>query len=269
MKLLYSQHPLRLNQLTNNFNSLNEIDFKEGIYKFWGPDSEEFYQKNLRFLPKENNWHEWANIDVAYTVNNQCYRASNWNDIDWNNSIIILGCSQIFGTGLDDSQTVSSNLENLSNIKVINLGVPGSGPMFHWINTTLLIEQKIKPKFIVYVWSYPERVTVLGKDYKTINSGPWNMNHEPLSMGWNFHEDHAFLFLRHAIESTKQQWKSIDCPSLHFTICEKSKEYFNDLIYLDKLGDLARDTKHIGYATSKYWAEIIFNHLKSFKHNQH
>lgn len=262
IKLLYGQHPLRENQLTNSIDAFEEIDFCSGKYDFWGSDSKEEYIKNKKYIPKRHSWHDWTTKQITYTVNSQHYRAPEWSDVNWDNSILVLGCSQVFGTGLDDSQTITHNMKHsLESIDVINLGVPGASPFFQWINTTILVNKNIKPKAVVYVWTYCNRITVLTSSLKTLNSGPWNMMNEPLSRGWNTHTGHSVEYVRHAIDSTTQQWNSASCPVLHFTICEESAKNIGSLEYLIPLGDTARDRQHVGPETAIHWANIICNKL--------
>jgi len=265
---MFSQHNTQANSLTaitNNSEKLRAIKFNAGVYKFWGADSKEVYEENCRSMPPSHPWHKWKAFDLTYTVNSQHYRTKEWVDIDWENSILVLGCSQIFGVGLDDKQTVPANLENLAQKPVVNLGVPSSSPMLHWINTTILRKHDIKPHAIVYVWTFPQRVTILDKEFLAIHSGNWNTGSDPLFHGWNYYENHGIEFLRYLIESTIQQWAITGCDVLHYTLCNDTAAKLNSVEYLNTNMDLARDQKHIGPICAKNWAENIFSKLNNFR----
>jgi hypothetical protein len=108
---------------------------KTAAYDWFSYDDQATYEANLKTQPAD--W-EWRTRRVRYTVNSQHYRCPEWSDIDWSNSILMLGCSMVFGLGLDDDQTVTASLSRKLGMPVINLGVPGSSAMFQWINTTKL-----------------------------------------------------------------------------------------------------------------------------------
>lgn len=262
MKLLYGQHPNRANQLTNTCEGISELEFKGGVYKFYGIDSEDDYNERVRQMPANHPWRKWQKIDVKYTLNDQCYRAPNWDQINWSNSILMFGCSQTFGIGLDDSQTVPYNLELISGIPIINLGVAGSSNMFHWINTTLLRNYDIRPRAVIYAWTFAHRIAVLEKNYRTLNSGIWNIDQEPLVDAWNFHKNHAVEYMRYLIPAVNQQWQSVGCPVFNYTVCSDTKAELDWLKYLDWTGDFARDYRHLGPMKAKDWAEEICKDIK-------
>lgn len=263
MQLIFGQHEQRLNQLTDAAKDIQNLYFNSGVYNFWGSDSEESYKNLCKTLPKNNSWHKWRNVPLKYTLNSQHYRTNEWDAIDWNNSVLLFGCSQIFGTGLDDSQTVSANLSKLLNLNVVNLGVPAGSTMVQWLNTTILVQNNIRPLASVYVWPFPERVTVLSENNRVIHSGPWNNKKEPLFDGWNHHKSHAVEFLKFLMLSTNQQWNSFSRPVFHFTFSNISREKINFIDYLDPKIDLARDMAHIGPECSKKWADTIFYKIKN------
>ena len=98
------------NDVNNNFTS-------------FGTDSNELYQTNLK--AKSKDW-EYRHKSVKYTLNKHSYRTEQFADIDWANSVVIFGCSAVFGVGVDDADTISSQLSTLMNCPVINMGVGGS-----------------------------------------------------------------------------------------------------------------------------------------------
>lgn len=259
IELLYGHDPKRTNNFNMNFAHVNTEHFKIQQVKFWGSDSEQLYVKNLTEFSKDHPWRKWESIPITYSVNEQNYRCPSWHDIDWHQSVLLFGCSNVFGVGLDDSHTVSHHLETMIDAPVVNLGVSGSSPMLAWVNTTKLCKLEIIPKAVVYIWTYPERVTVLGNNGTVINCGAWNAELEPLSRGWIYHDSHGVEYLRQLIDSCSQQWK---CPSYHYTICKNTQEHIPELEFLDKF-DYARDRQHIGIETAKQWASVISSKLRN------
>ena len=118
----------------------------QGNYNFVGGDNEKFYKENLLKLPE--NW-EYRNKKVNYTLNKHNYRTDDFRKIDWLNSVVVFGCSNVFGIGVDDTDTVSFNLSKLINRPVINMGCPGTSIKFSFHNNLILknhyqsLEQKI------------------------------------------------------------------------------------------------------------------------------
>jgi hypothetical protein len=117
-----------------------------------------------------------SHITSKYNVNKQGYRTYNFEKINWENSYLLLGCSQAFGEGLEnDSDTISSNLENLLNKKVINLGAPASGIDFQYYNLLTIFQQGHTPKGIFIIWPHPHRYCRLINE-KVKFFGPWSEN---------------------------------------------------------------------------------------------
>jgi len=62
-------------------------------------DTEELFNHNLKIMPQD--WFYRTN-PVNYTVNSQGYRTEEFEKIDWAQSVVIFGCSTVFGTGVSD-----------------------------------------------------------------------------------------------------------------------------------------------------------------------
>lgn len=257
LELLYGNDPARSNQFNTNFDHIETDKFKSQQVKFWGSDSEQLKNKNLVQFKPGHPWRKWEHADISYTVNRQNYRCPEWHNIDWDDSILVFGCSNIFGIGLDDRDTVSECVSSHLHVPVINLGVPGSSVMFTWINSTKLREAGIAPRAVVYVWTYPERVTVLGDNNKVINSGQWNAVREPLAKGWLYHPTHGLEYLKYTIQSCRQQWQ---CNTYHYTLCEETAKKIDGVEFLPQI-DYSRDRQHIGIETAKHWAGIISSNI--------
>ncbi len=144
-----------------------------GSFNYWGHDSEVLYEANLKIQSKD--W-PYRKKDVVYKLNSLGYRCPEFNTIDWRNAIVINGCSQTFGTGLAEDETITGQLQQLTNRPVINLGKNGASMMFMLVNNTLLEKNFPKPFCVINHWPSTWRDTIFGEDYSYQISGPELVN---------------------------------------------------------------------------------------------
>ena len=213
-------------------------------------DDKTQYEINLKKQP--DDW-IWRHQKVTYTTNSQHYRCQEWNNIDWENSTIVFGCSNVFGLGLDDSQTITANLSKKLKTNVINLGIPGASVMFQWINTTKLISQGCRPARAIYIWPHHFRVADILSETKHKLCGTWNFDTNDLSTAWSNRDQHSLEYAKFCIESTTQQWT---CPTYHYTWCSDIGKYITKFPF-PKFDDYSRDTTHPGPKTIEMWADKI------------
>lgn len=111
-----------------------------------------------------NIW-KYADYIPKYKFNDIGIRSNkNENDIDWENSYVVLGCSHVFGQGVGENDTITGLLETEFGVKCINAGTPGASN--YSINANAIhIRKKYNPKGIIIFWTYPNRFTwVTGHD---------------------------------------------------------------------------------------------------------
>jgi hypothetical protein len=217
-------------------------------FEYYGMDSIETYNTNL--LKQPSDW-EWRNKTISYKLNSQGYRCKEWNEYSWNDSVLILGCSIVFGEGVSHEQTLSEQLSSLIDKPVINLGFGGTGPMFHWINTVRLLEH-VTPLAIIYVWPVANRcLEFVDADTITTKSlGIWN-NRMTFGTPWIYHEYHGDCYREYAVKSCKLM---APCPVINYT---HSSEHITDVTCLPTFIDSARDMIHPGPETFKLWTKIM------------
>lgn len=137
--------------------------------KWSGTDGPARFEEN-----KQKSAPDWRYLtkEVEYKVNSSGFRTKEFKDIDWQNSIVLLGCSCTFGIGLAEDETIAYKLENLLGKTVINLGIPGgSNPLI--LNVMSLLREKFPvPAGIVTNWSTGDRFPYYFK-YDILNVGPW------------------------------------------------------------------------------------------------
>ena len=147
----------------------NYKDQWPGTFPFQGQDSE----KNLRKLSKKNPA-EARLID--YTVNSCGYRCSEFEDINWSESIVACGCSNTFGIGVDDKETWSYQLSKKLDMPVINLGMGGTSIWYHVYNLKQIV--KYNPKYVVIQVPHDSRFTLFRNNFLTRNIGSWSSGYE-------------------------------------------------------------------------------------------
>lgn len=187
-------------------------------------------------------------------------RYKTFDNFDWNNSIVVLGCSMVYGQGLTNEQTVAHQLELKLNIPCINLGVQGASPMYIWSELTDILDLGIKPKAIVVVWSDPSRfIEYLGTDVKnyTVTSAELPTA-TTIAKEWIAHEHQGFEFAKRAIISSRVMCK--DIPYFDYAwFHNKQLDLFNLSIYTC---DSSTDRSHPGPLSYEKWAEHIANDIR-------
>ena len=126
-------------------------------------------------LTKKKAPSDWKYLtkEVIYTLNNDGYRAPEWNEVDWKNSIVLFGCSCTYGLGVSDDETIAYHLEKLSGRPVINLGVPAGSNSLMIQNAINLQEFFTAPYAVAHIWSTTDRFKFFGKK-DVYNAGPWD-----------------------------------------------------------------------------------------------
>ena len=138
--------------------------FKENWYH--DSDSEAKFKQNLTKTPSD--W-KYRTETITYQNNEFGYRTKEFNKINWKKSIVVFGCSLVYGVGVSEKDTIASQLSEITGHYVVNMGVNGSSPQFSVHNLICLL-QHYKPKAIAIGWSDASRVPLYLKD-RTIHCG--------------------------------------------------------------------------------------------------
>jgi hypothetical protein len=184
-------------------------------------DTEELYEQNLQRRPP--GW-DWADQPVEYTWNSNGYRAPEWDDIDWPSSHVIMGCSYALGVGVNDADTLSSQMERLLKEPVINLGMGGTGPMAIMYNTLRMQDLGWKPKTVTIIIPELTRLTYFDQNHVD-NLLPWKVmsqrNTGILYMyeKWLSPPNHAEIYGMSLLRGAEAVWLSRGVPVIlrHWT----------------------------------------------------
>ena len=214
-------------------------------------DSEQNYNKNCTALG--NTW-EYHNKKISYVFNEWGFREKTFDNIDWKNSVVVFGCSNTFGTGLAEENTVTVQLEKKLNMPVINLGISGSAVDLAAVNSLILHENYPKPKAIVHLWTVGERYSDFN-NFKTKNVRRFNIHDSEYNNNINWEERSKFYIL-----ADRVLWKN-QLPYYEASWFDRSAKTYN--IDLLETLDKARDLIHPGSISTQVAAEKIASGLKA------
>lgn len=223
--------------------------------KFVGTDNESSFKKNLAVQP--NDW-VYRSKPVNYNLNKDFYRTYEFETIDWTNSIVIFGCSCVFGVGLDEEDTLSRQLSKLLNKPVINIGVPASGIFYSLYNSIILSEGYPTPQAVVHLWTDYDRSTYFKKQ-EIINGGPWNMKLGDYTDAWTQNPYNTKTHAVFASKISKQMWQE-KTKYYEASFFRKTAELI-ECDYIDFNAD-ARDFMHPGIDSIYNAAVKIAENLK-------
>lgn len=191
--------------------------------KFCGSDSIELFNENLKKQP--NNWH-YRTKEITYNINSNGYRTLEWDQISWEESILVFGCSHVFGVGLAEDETISSQLSLLCNRPVINLGVSASSNMFIHHNSILTIKNFPTPWAVVCVWTGIARVLQYAT-HTVMNLGTWRGEHD-LFKAWVKNKNNPVMHNYFDMLSTRELWRN--------------RTRFTEISFFDDVAALAKCT---------------------------
>jgi hypothetical protein len=221
---------------------------------YFGMDDEEHFFKHL--LSEPNNWY-YRKHSVTYTFNSKNYRTKEFDEIDWKNSIVIFGGSDVMGEGLDDSDVISNQLEKITGIPVINMGISGTSILYSFHNSLILRKNYPTPLGIVHIWAEPSRITFYRMD-RIEHHGSWCADKNNYYDLYNIDNGNPFINAAFIGIASEFLWKdthfyqgSYFKNTADSMRCELLPEY-----------DKARDLCHPGRTTAMKLAEKIANKFK-------
>lgn len=192
--------------------------------------------------------------EITYKLNSDGYRCDEFSSIDWENSIVFHGCSNIFGVGNPEEYTIPKLFEKISGIKTVNLGMPGVGADFVSDNILRMRVQNIKPLASIVFWPNPDRFYFSDEKTETL----WHVNSNTIEGGYNRRMFNIPYFL-----NTKNN-------KHRFVTSVLSSQYYYDLINLtlditslEYLNDL-RLSNFLKVDSSFY--EFIYGHARDGQH---
>jgi hypothetical protein len=253
MGQLFKGNIERIND-THTFQKYGKDARGNRIVYFSGEDTPRVLKSNLDIFPED--WH-YRHKQVTYRCNSRFYRYDELDTVDWANSVVIFGCSQIQGQGLAEDETISEQLAQLLGRPVVNLGVGGSGMMFNLHNSIMFLKNFPTPWALVQHWPNLDRIHVFEEYIR--NLGPWEPTEHPLFMAWNQNESNSQMHAIFVDEASKQIWKDrtryVSITQSYYTAQAINCDFVERL-------DFARDNGHGGPKTAVSVAQRLAERLR-------
>jgi hypothetical protein len=142
-------------------------------------DQMEMFKKNFDVHPDYRKKHKYLfngeEKEIQYRFNNVGYRGE---DVNGSEKFIAIGCSQTFGSSLEEEFTWPAQLEKIFNSRVVNLGTPGDSARGSIMKAISYINQFGKPEavFGCFPLYRSEKFAVPGQIINSKNdlAGPFN-----------------------------------------------------------------------------------------------
>jgi len=241
---------------------------------WYSVDSQQAYNQNLAV---EGLQWEYASKTVNYSFNEYGYRTENLDKINWAESVVVIGDGNVFGMGINKSDTMCSILSKKINKPVINLGVPASSHQLMLHNSIKLLDNKIKPLAVILLFADPTRYTHFNSEANfIIPLGQWVLQNSTIQhnvalskskimtdfyttyMQDNNAEEYGVM----SAVSTEAVWKAANVKTLSYA------SYFTAMSdrfkCLPEKVDRSRDLNHSGILTNLLWADEIYKDLLKF-----
>ncbi len=250
-------------------NSLTHKDLDGNILTEWASsDGPKDFERNKKKMPA--TW-KYLTKKVTYKVNSSGYRTHEWKDIDWPNAILLLGCSNTFGVGVDEDETLSYYLEQLTGRQVVNLGTPGGSNSLISYLCALSLEKFPNPYAVVVNWTTTDRYRHFFKN-RYFDVGPWNSKkitgvEEEYVDGLNLSSVWEGRYINRYHEVGENFYISKSVKAMCRGIKYVTLSYFDYVAHINrvdihiKANTTARDLIHSGTEIHKEAAQKIFKLL--------
>lgn len=239
--------------------------YAPGEHKFISGDNQEIFEECLKNSPKD--WY-YRTHEVKYILNSNKFRTKEFKDIDWKNSIVLIGCSCTFGTGVTEEDTIAANLQEMTGKYVVNLGQPGASNSMIAYNSYYLKTNYPEPLAVVNLWTGMTRYFVMTEEFEPITC----INDIEQTNNMVTPTIHNIMFMKMANEIWKDhpnyiQTCSNDLQWRHHGTLEYSvaRKIFPESLYVENYfwgTQTSRDCTHPGRAETKKLAKIIASNLK-------
>lgn len=213
-------------------------------------DYKHLFERNKYKLGANWYYYRLNEKNLNYTYNEQGFREKSFSEVDWKNSIVFFGCSNVEGIGNRLEDTICKKLEKILDIPTVNLGQSGSSIDIACANSTILHENFPHPKAIVHIWTSLNR-------YSDFKEGKQFTSYTPTNKKYFARYNWDCRSINYA-ETDRALWRN---KTLYY-----EASFFEDTATalkiqpLDQI-DLARDRDHPGYQSNQRAAEIIAENL--------
>lgn len=234
-------------KLYDNFIGADEVNM---VMHWSGGDQETVLAANLKKMPF--NWY-YRDREITYTFNSLGHRSKEIKEIDLDNYVLVTGCSNTEGVGVELELTYPYLLARKMQCDYYNLAIGGSGidVLIHnlvvWFSTV-----KKKPKAVIIQWpDYTRYVT--GDAVGLQPRGAWDNDPESINFLMGGLENDFFTARKTLSNSLINAL--ITVPVINFTIGNLIP--FDNQSIGEPVVDFARDLAHPGNESHENFAESI------------
>ena len=228
------------------------------IVKYAGSDTLEDLERNLPHTPED--WY-YKNIDITYDFNEYGHRCKSIKNIDLDNYVLLTGCSNTAGCGLEYEKSYPYLLGKSRNCDYYNLSLIGTGldvleyNLLTWLNT---VEKK--PKFIIIQWPDPTRFADYDKERDNlIPVGTWASKKNDHYKKFFASGDMSGFFTarRHLITRLLRQVITVPIYTISLSNLVTSDHYSIPYRILDR----ARDLYHPGIKSHEALHKLLLENI--------
>lgn len=186
------------------------------------------------------------------------------NNVNWSETILMLGCSSLVGPTLDYKDTVPAILENIIQLPVVSLAVCGTSISFSWLISTILSSKNQIPKAVIVYYTFPIRTMYYDRK-GPLHLGPWTLEKNYID------QDVKDYFFTYSEEANSIEWARMH--RLNIRQLWKNTKLIEVTAFADvaeqlelpclPVVDLGSDQIHHGPETAKIRAEILADRLKA------
>ena len=238
--------------------SINIAMFKKIFHQYswladqtldWLPsDSKERYNENLKNYISKHKLQKfnWIDSTFTYKFNSHGFRCDEFTE---DSGVMFLGCSHTVGVGLPLEKIWPTLVSKKLNLKMINLGIGGSGSDTAFRLANHYISQ-LKPKIVIHLQSTQARMCLVTEDIiHEFLPSIYPKEFENFYFKWISYEENLILHeLKHnlAIEMicNRHNIRYLTLP-------------YDNLIFLD----LARDIAHFGIKSHEEFADKVLTYF--------
>jgi hypothetical protein len=252
--------------------SIKDMTFLWWIYEHSKEedDSQATFKKNMETQPKD--W-KYLNQPVFYKLNKWWFRCKDFSSYDWDNSILIVGETNLFGVGLDESDTFAAQLEAKIGVPCINLSGVGYSNAMIAENLSLILND-VKPRAVVVGWSPFDRwayVHHLSNAWIIQYKNATPANYAPLYTN-NFKNDLFNLTIQtkslECITNTKSLLQNKNIPVCHLCFFDImategiDQSLVSDIYYASNV-DVSRNLITAGTGTIANYVNHVYDNILS------
>lgn len=238
----------------DNIKLQYQTGFANQTFEWLGEDTLENFEKHARdpHTRKQLELAGWFDKKITYQFNSHGFRSPEFDTAG--DYFISVGCSFTFGTAIQSEQRYADIVAKQTGLTSYNLGIQGGCDdtsfrlLLTWLN-------KLKPKFVVYQSTFPQRFEVIDDQWSII----YGIN---AALGGSVPQDHGLMYKQILATESNEQIRARKNQLAVQQLCQEHNVKLIEISYIDflKTHDISsRELHHPGALANQTVAEIILN----------